>query len=130
MVRGAHPFPMRSRAPRAAAPLRRRWISPLPTGEALRAIWGSEAAVFAIGEGGTILRSSDHGGTWAAIASGTTRHLSAIWGSSEGDLWAAGDEHTILRSTDTGLSWRLTSAPEVGDLTAVWGSDPHDVYFA
>jgi photosystem II stability/assembly factor-like uncharacterized protein len=120
-----------ARAARAdGAPVARRWLSPLPTGDALRALWGTEAAVLAIGEGGTILRSTDHGGAWVTVSSGTTRHLNAIWGSAEGDLWIAGDEQTILRSTDGGVSWQLASPPAVGNLAAIWGSDPHDVYFA
>ncbi|HET6151103.1 MAG TPA: hypothetical protein VFH68_26440 [Polyangia bacterium] len=112
-----------------AAPVARRWISHQPTGEVLRALWGTEAALLAIGEGGTILRSTDHGASWASIASGTTYNLTAIWGSSESDLWIAGDEQTILRSTDGGGSWRRLTPPVAGNLTSIWGSDPHDVYF-
>ena len=113
-----------------AAPVARRWISPQPSGENLRALWGTEGALLAIGEGGTILRSSDHGASWTSVASGTSYSLNAIWGSSEGDLWIAGDEQTILRSTDGGAVWNRMTPPVAGHLAAIWGSDPHDVYFA
>ena len=135
------------RAARAddASELSRRWASPQPTGEALTALWGSDAGVWAVGDAGTILRSADHGATWSAADSGTTRNLKAIWAApDEGDLWVAGESDTVLRSTDGGAAWRAvrvaplstsagaplsTSAGAIGSLQAIWGSGPHDVYF-
>jgi photosystem II stability/assembly factor-like uncharacterized protein len=114
----------------AEAPVARVWLSPLPTGETLRAVWGSEASLWAVGDAGTVLKSTDHGGFWLAADSGTTQNLKAIWGSTEGDLWIAGDGETILRSTDGGAGWHRLSPPGGGNLEAVWGSEAHDVYFA
>ena len=108
----------------------RVWLSPQPTGETLRAIWGSEKALWAIGDAGTVLKSADHGGFWLAVDSGTTQNLKAIWGSTEGDLWIVGDGETILRSTDDGAGWHRLIPPGGGNLAAVWGSEAHDVYFA
>jgi photosystem II stability/assembly factor-like uncharacterized protein len=114
------------------APVARVWASPQPTGETLRAVWGNEAGVWAVGDAGAILRSIDHGASWASVDSGTTRNLKAIWGSTEGDLWIAGDGATVLRSTDAGKSWHRMTVPVAGagSLEAIWGSDPHDVYVA
>jgi photosystem II stability/assembly factor-like uncharacterized protein len=114
----------------AEAPVARVWLSPQPTGETLRAIWGSEKVLWAIGDAGTVLKSADHGGFWLSVESGTTQNLKAIWGSTEGDLWIAGDGETILRSTDGGAGWHRLIPPGGGNLAAVWGSEAHDVYFA
>ncbi len=114
----------------AEAPVARVWLSPQPTGETLRAVWGTEKALWAVGDAGAVLKSADHGGFWLSVDSGTTQNLKAIWGSSEGDLWIVGDGETILRSTDDGVGWHRLSPPAGGDLASVWGSDPHDVYFA
>ena len=125
-------FPPRASATADEAPVARAWASPQPTGETLRAVWGTETALWAVGDAGTILRSIDHGASWAAVESGTTRNLKAIWGSAEGDLWIAGDGETVLRSTDAGRGWHRLDATVAGagSLEAIWGSEPHDVYLA
>ena len=117
-------------APAQEAPAPRRWSSPQPTGETLVAIWGSDGGVWVTGDAGTILRSTDHGATWAALDSGTTQNLRAIWGSDEGDLWVTGDGGTVLHSSDEGRSWKRLGTPVSGALLGVWGSGAHDVYLA
>ncbi len=114
----------------AEAPVARVWLSPQPTGETLRALWESEGVLWAVGDGGAVVKSTDHGGSWSAVESGTTQNLKSVWASTEGDIWAVGDDSTILRSTDGGAGWHRLSPPAGGNLDAIWGSDPHDVYFA
>lgn len=53
-----------------------------PGGAWLESVWGaSEDAVFAVGEGETILRFD--GGGWASMESGTSETLVGVWGSSD-----------------------------------------------
>src|SRR5215831_18736214 len=71
------------------------WQNPLPQGNNLSAIWGSEASdVWAVGDSGTILHWD--GSAWSSVSSGTTNALRAVWGSGASDVWAVGDFGTIL----------------------------------
>ena len=101
------------------------------TVRALNGIWGAGSALFACGEGGTILRAtrgaSDALLVFAPDATGTTQSLNGVWGTSPEDVWVVGDHGTILHWD--GKAW--TSDPSVttsSDLYAVWGSGAGDVW--
>src|SRR5512143_3046595 len=73
---------------------------------------------WAVGNGGTILRSED-GVTWTAVASGTTADL---WGFAQLDrmnLYAVGAAGTILKSVDAGLTWTPRPSGTAQTLRAV-----------
>ncbi len=69
-------------------------------------------SVVAVGDKGTVLRSTDGGSTWAAQNSGTTANLLAVSQSSSqttgsatnNQFVAAGNSGTVIRSTD-GATW-------------------------
>ena len=94
----------------------------------LHDIWGSSREnIFAVGEGGTILRYN--GFFWSPDASGTTFQLSGIWGSSANNVYAVGDNATILHYD--GLRWSQVAHPlsgTVNPLYDVWGSSADDVF--
>ena len=72
--------------------------------------------VVAVGEGGTILTSSD-ASTWIAQDSGTDRDLEAL--ATDGDLWVVvGAAGTILTSSD-GTAWTPQTSGTDGDLFGV-----------
>jgi len=98
-------------------PARLLFLAALPVGVA----WGAEArtnlllldgdvtgtAIVAVGDRGTILRSTDHGRTWdpaPAPATATLTGVSFAAGSPHG--WAVGHDSLILASADGGLTWR------------------------
>lgn len=58
----------------------------------------------AVGDGGTILRTTDGGLTWQAAASGTTTTLSEVIWQDAQTLYALGG--VVLKSTDGGASWQ------------------------
>jgi len=91
-------------------------------------IWGtSRKNIFAVGEGGTILRYN--GFFWSPAASGTTLRLSGIWGSSAGDVYAVGDKANILHYD--GLIWSKVTHPFSRtdySFYDVWGSSATDVF--
>jgi hypothetical protein len=102
--------------------------APIPTTVMLRGAWAISASdVFAIGDGGTIIRRTN--GAWAAMTSGTTTTLNAVWASSSSNVWAVGAGGAILRFNGTAWS-ALTgiSGQPTTNLTAVWGSGPNDVW--
>jgi photosystem II stability/assembly factor-like uncharacterized protein len=83
--------------------------------------------VIAIGAHGTILRTTDAGATWAAVASGTTATLRAIAIPGDGSVWVAGDGGTLLRSLDEGATFAPVNAGTTMTLTAVAAWSRSDV---
>jgi hypothetical protein len=91
----------------------------------LHAIDASDANdVFAVGDGGTIIRRQN--GTWTTMTSNTTENLRAIWVHSSSDAWAVGQNGTVVRWN--GATWTVdTNAPDIS-YAGVWGSGPNDVW--
>jgi hypothetical protein len=83
--------------------------------------------VFAVGDGGTILRWDGHG--WTAASSGVTADLMGVWGSgAAADVYAVGssDGKGVILRFD-GAGWKTVySGP--ARLRGVWGSGPGDIY--
>ena len=61
---------------------------------------------WAVGSGGTILKTVDGGKKWRKIASSTTASLSAVFFLDEKQGWIVGANGTILRSHDGGNTWQ------------------------
>jgi photosystem II stability/assembly factor-like uncharacterized protein len=68
----------------------------------------SSTIVYAIGESGDILKSTDAGATWVVLSPPTIRDLYGISFISPTTGWVAGSSGTILATTDGGSTW----APE------------------
>lgn len=99
-------------------------VTPAPL---LHAVWAVSASdVFAVGEGGTILRRSST--AWTAMTSGTTNKLLGVWATSSSNVWAVGVAGTILHFN--GTAWSAVTSGTTSDLDAVWGSSSTDVWFA
>jgi hypothetical protein len=99
-----------------------------PTSENLKAIWGaSPEMIFAVGEHGTILRTTTRGDSWTQLNSGTDQNLNAVWGSTENDLYAIGDG-ILLHSDDAGLHWEQAELPEKSRISTMFGASALDVY--
>lgn len=94
------------------------WESPLPQGNALRALYvRSEQDAWAVGGGGTILHWI--GSTWAPVRSGTSVELWGIYGRDD-KLWVVGDGGTILYYD--GASFSSLKSPTTANLTAISGN--------
>ncbi len=76
-----------------------------------------------VGDGGTILRTSDAGATWETIPTGTTTGLSCVSWLSGSTAIAAGFSGVLLRSGDAGVSW--TGVPS-GTTLPIAGCDGWD----
>jgi hypothetical protein len=104
-------------------------------GGRLRGVWGSSATdVYAVGDGGIVVRSSGDG-RWTTLPSGCSDDLHAVWGAGPDEIYVVGAvampswSGSVLRSTDRGASWRLTR--NAGTLHAsIWGTGGDDVYVA
>ncbi|MBI2966303.1 MAG: T9SS type A sorting domain-containing protein [Bacteroidetes bacterium] len=62
---------------------------------------------FAVGSGGTILKTVDGGISWALQPSGTANTLNTIFFVNASNGYAAGSSGTILKTIDGGVSWTL-----------------------
>jgi hypothetical protein len=98
----------------------------LGTSVDLNGLHGTDTELFAVGAGGTILRSGDGGATFAPEGSGTSADLYAV-SSSGADVWAAGDQGLILHRT--GSSWTIEHRGG-STLRAIWADDAGDAWAA
>src|SRR6184192_659163 len=60
---------------------------------------------FAVGDAGTILKTTDTGMTWSPLTSGTTNVLYDVYFFDETQGVAVGERGRILRTTDDGSGW-------------------------
>jgi hypothetical protein len=94
--------------------------APEPSGtpQLLNAIWGNDAAVWAVGSSGTIVR---RGATqWSEVPGGVTRNINAFGSADGAGLWAAGENDLVMRRQDN--VWSPVTPPEPGTFTALWGT--------
>ena len=76
------------------------------TTQPLYGVWfADENGGWAVGGGGTILRTTNGGATWKAQASKTTQSLNAVVFTDAAAGWAVGNGGTILRTTNGGATW-------------------------
>jgi len=98
-------------------------IQSSPTTQSLRGITSKDANTWiAVGDGGTIIRSSDAGINWTAISSPVTDALHGV--SFRGNIGiVAGFAGRIIRTTDGGLNWVQLPRPTTRDLYCASMSD-------
>ena len=100
------------------------WQNPLPRGNALRSDALLDAdTVVAVGDFGTILKSTDGDATWTRQSSGTTNWLYAVSFTDANTGTVVGDLGTILRTTDGGATWRPLPSGIRDDLFGVSFTD-------
>ena len=88
-------------------------------------------ALYAVGGGGMILRSTDSGENWTAIPSPVTTALHAIDASGQNNnfMVACGAGGRLIKSTDGGLTWNQQQSPTTADLRAIRALT-NNIYFA
>ena len=82
-------------------------LLPLASKSIISDLWIQNKFVFAVGERGHILKSSD-GQNFKQLACPADQFLTAITGDGKNHLWAVGHDSLILTSSDNGLSWKAT----------------------
>jgi photosystem II stability/assembly factor-like uncharacterized protein len=82
------------------------WQKPFPQWNHLRSVQAlSENTLFAVGDLGMIVKTSDGGRTWNRLVSATVNHLRGVWFANESAGFAVGDNGIILRTADGGSNW-------------------------
>ena len=104
------------------------------TSRSLSGVWGSGDKIFAVGNDGTILLSSDWGAHWqdASPPSGWAGGLalSAVWGSGSNFFAVDSLSSKLLRTSDA-RNWALADVqPPIDHGRAIWGTDASDFYVA
>lgn len=100
------------------------WENPLPHGNPMRALWGSnENDVFHVGLHGTIYHFD--GSVWSPMKSGTVQDLYSVWGRGNDDVFVVGSNGTILHYD--GKTWQQMDSGTTLPLLAIWGNDSNDM---
>jgi photosystem II stability/assembly factor-like uncharacterized protein len=104
------------------------WFNVPGTGDPLSSVWFSEPTIgFAVGNGGTIIKTTDGGGFWSNRPSGTSKSLSEVFFISPNVGWVVGSHNTdgvvILKTTDQGETWVDKSISLPGILSDVYFTD-------
>jgi hypothetical protein len=100
------------------------WQHPRPQGHTLAAVhWAAPGTAFAVGEAGTILRSTDSAHSWQHVSSGTTADLKAVAFTRTTYGVAAGESGSIVRTVDGGTTWNSASTGTTARLRGVAFAD-------
>ena len=79
---------------------------------------------WAVGDAGTVVRTTDAGASWAAQASGTSFNLNDVWFTTGTTGFAVGHNGTVMRTRNGGTSWtRLTNTGTANNLFSVCFAD-------
>jgi len=78
---------------------------------------------YAAGVGGTILKTTDGGTSWAALNSGTSNQLFSIYFSNANEGLAVGSAGTIIRTDNGGTNWASQTSGTSSQLNSVCFSD-------
>jgi photosystem II stability/assembly factor-like uncharacterized protein len=96
------------------------WRRPGPQGNDLHSIaCASAATCVAVGDAGTLLRTSDGGSTWSLSATHLGENLNGVACPTAMMCIAVGDGGTLFTSTDGGGTWRYQSGAPRVTLSAV-----------
>ncbi|MDQ3199824.1 MAG: YCF48-related protein, partial [Verrucomicrobiota bacterium] len=74
---------------------------------------------FAVGDAGTILKTTDAGMSWVTLSTGTTRNLYDVYFFNDSEGVTVGDNGLILRTTDGGTTWLTITSGVRDSLRAV-----------
>ncbi len=95
------------------------WQYPRPQGNTLRAVGISPSAWIAVGDYGTIVRTSDAGLSWSFVPNTYAQHIQGLCRLPNGKWLAAGREGLMIASEDDGLTWSRRPTNSRADLFGV-----------
>ena len=75
--------------------------------------------VYAVGDGGVILKSTDGGTTWIQKTSNTTNRLNSVYALDISTIMAVGDNGTIVRSSNQGANWTVDASGTTANLRGI-----------
>ena len=82
------------------------WQNPLPQGHTLNDVYVfDENNAIAVGEAGTIIRTTDGGTSWVSLTGGGSDRLNSVYFIDANTGWIVGNNGTILKTTNGGTTW-------------------------
>jgi photosystem II stability/assembly factor-like uncharacterized protein len=82
------------------------WQNPLPQGNHLYDVQVfNPYTLIAVGDGGTVIKTTDGGENWNFQTSGTSEWLESVHFTDQNTGWIVGWDGTILKTTDGGGNW-------------------------
>jgi photosystem II stability/assembly factor-like uncharacterized protein len=112
------------------------WGNPLPQGNTLRAMTFSGPTGYAVGDFGTLLKTTDAGDTWTGLPAGTFSNLTEVQ-AVDANTVVAGGGCVARISKDGGTSFSRiaftpveSSCPDGSRLAALWYVNPNHGYLA
>jgi photosystem II stability/assembly factor-like uncharacterized protein len=106
-----------------------QWQNPLPQGNSLNCVrFVDENIGYAVGDMGTIIKTSDGGTTWITQNSGTLYHLFSVFFTDASTGYAVGEAGTIIKTTDGGLSWTCQNSGTIYNLFSIFFVDSDTGY--
>ncbi|MCW3023966.1 MAG: hypothetical protein JWR30_3288 [Conexibacter sp.] len=110
------------------------WGNPLPQGNTLRAMTFSGPTGYAVGDFGTLLKTTDAGDTWSGLPAGTFTNLTEVQ-AVDANTVVAGGGCVARISTNGGASFARiaftpveSSCPDGSRLAALWYISPNHGY--
>jgi photosystem II stability/assembly factor-like uncharacterized protein len=110
------------------------WGNPLPQGNTLRAMTFSGPTGYAVGDFGTLLKTTDAGDTWSGLPAGTFTNLTEVQ-TVDANTVVAGGGCVARISTNGGASFSRiaftpveSSCPDGSHLAALWYVSPNHGY--
>ena len=79
----------------------------------------SSTVGIAIGDAGTVIKTTDGGATWSTKTSGTTEGLYGIVMASSSVGWAVGNDGTVIKTANGGTTWSSFAPASAYDFRAV-----------
>ncbi|HET6558580.1 MAG TPA: YCF48-related protein [Prolixibacteraceae bacterium] len=93
-----------------------KWVNPSPTGHPLNGVKMVDATTaYAVGNHGTILKSTNGGRDWNIQHSNTVSNLSSISAIDKDTLYVSGRDLSVLKSTDGGATWHPVRKGSYGE---------------
>ena len=77
----------------------------------------TDTAIYVVGDGGNIHKSTDKGATWAAQATGLTANLKKVFFLNPSQGWVVGANGTILKTNNGGNTWFASNPASAGTVT-------------
>ena len=97
------------------------WLSPIPPGNSLRSVYFTDLNTgYAVGNYGTILKTSDGGDSWTVLTSGTTHTLFSLTFTDNNTGYATGESGILLKTTDGGNLWTKLSTGMTKNLLSIY----------
>ncbi len=107
------------------------WRNPATTSVTLNAVrYADDDLVYAAGQFGTIMKSTNGGETWNVMETPFAISISAIEVVNETEMWVIGAGGFVACSNDAGLNWDIKTTNSTANLNSIAFKDENTIYLS